>query len=197
VLDTDNRLIKFYQEDVTLVYDYEGGEWTTWTVPAVSAAEGLVAYNDRLWKEDDVYTDGDRTYVFKIRSGNIGPSLGGVHRFRRVIGLGEADQNYTITCRAYYDDSADFAEEWTWDSSDDLNTSTWGGATWGAGFWGDASGTLLYARDNLWRWRHRLARQKASCISIEIIYNGPDKGPVHTALGFEIGRKGGLDRLAH
>lgn len=197
VIDTDNRLIKFYQAERTLVLDYEGGQWTTWTVGTLSAADGLVAYNDTLWKEDDVYTDGDRAYTSSFRTANIGPALGGVHRFRRVIGIGETDANYRITCRAYYDDSQDFSEEWTWDSEGDLTDATWGSGTWGSGFWGDATGTLLYARDSLWRWRHRLARQKASCISIEVIYTGSGKGPVHTALGFEVGRKAGFDRRAH
>jgi hypothetical protein len=195
VLDTENRLVKFYQSDAdTLVFDYESGQWTTWTVRTDSAIPGKLVNDYSIWTEADVYTDADANYLHSWRSANLGPVLGGLHRVRRAGALGESDQNYVITARSYLDDSANWNEEWTWDSSDDLETSTWGSGTWGSGFWGGSSTTTLYPKDNIWRWRHRLSKQKCSCISVEVEYNGPDKGPVHTALLLEIGRKTGLDR---
>jgi hypothetical protein len=195
VLDTDNRLVKFFQSSQdSLVFDYESGQWTTWTVRPVSASRNIITKNNKLLVESDSYTDDGANYLFSIRSANIGPTLGGFHRVRRVGAVGESDQNYTITVRTYLDENRDYSEQWDWNSSTDLNNSTWGSGTWGSGFWGDSSGTDLYARDSVWRWRHRCAKQKCSCISVEIEYNGPDKGPVHTALIFELGRKSGLDR---
>lgn len=195
VLDTENRLVKFYQSDAdTLVLDYEGGQWTTWTTRSISASGDTHCHNSELWTVSEGYQDADTNYLHTVRTAHLGSVLGGFNRLRRVGATGESDANYEITLRAYLDENTAAAETWTWNSADDLNTSTWGSGTWGSGFWGDSSGTLLYARDSVWRWRHRLSKQKCSCISIEIEYNGSGRGPIHTALVFEIGRKPGLDR---
>jgi hypothetical protein len=87
-------------------------------------------------------------------------------------------------------------ESFTWNPDDDLNTSLWGDATWGAGLWGDASaGIIDQLHDTAWRFRSRLARQKCSCISIELVYTGNQLGPVPTAVLLEIGSKSGIDRM--
>lgn len=200
VLDSVNRLAKFYQADGnTLVYDYENGNWTTWSVGTVSAVDDLLAVDNELWRVSDGYTDHDANYRFTVRSANYGPQFGGFSRVRRVLGIGESDANYRIRVRTYLDENTAHSEEWFWDSSDDLNTSTWGSGTWGSGSWGDSSqpADLVYGQDSVWRWRHRLAKQKCSCVSVEISYMGPGRGPVHTALVFEIGKKNGLDRRGH
>lgn len=195
VIDTENRLVKFFQEAAdSLVFDYESGQWTTWTIRTPSAIANKLVKNSKLWTQSDEYTDDSAIYSHSFRCANIGPTLGGVNRFRRVGGIGETDDNYSITVKTYLDDSDNFSEVWEWDSSEDLETSTWGSGTWGSGFWGGSSTSTLYPKDNLWRWRHRCVKQKASCISVEVIYSGSGKGPVHTALLFEIGRKQGLDR---
>ena len=200
ILDTENRLVKCYQKDTdTVVFDYESGQWTSWSVRTMSAVANLVAHERDVWIPSDVYTDDGANYSFTVQSAPVGMALGGFQRIRRVGAIGLSDQNYKIRCRTYLDENTAYSEEWSWDSSDDLNESTWGSGTWGSGFWGDSSpdATFVYARDSVWRWRHRLSKQKCSSCSVEITYTGPDKGPIHTALIFEVGRKAGIDRRAH
>lgn len=200
LVDPINYGIRCYQSSgSTLVWDYSSGNWTTWTITpssGVMTAEGAVlTVGSRVYRESDIYTDDSSWYPFTVRTANLAKQLGGFHRIRRIVGLGESDKNYTFRVNVYLDEKKYPSQVMELDRTI-KNESTWGSGDWGSGFWGDASGTELFANDSVWRWRKRFDIQRCSCVSLEIVYNGPDKGPVHTALVLEIGKRNGLDRIA-
>jgi hypothetical protein len=60
---------------------------------------------------------------------------------------------------------------------------------------GAESGLPGFFRDNVWRWRRRLNRQKCSVISVAIDDRyAPNAGFTLTAISVEAGRKRGMDR---
>jgi hypothetical protein len=197
VLNTVDRNVRFYQDTDALVLDYESGNWSTWSIGAVSACSGHLVNSTRLYTEaDGIYTDDGANYTHRVKTAHMGGTLGGFQRVRRVGGIGESDTNYTITVNLYHNGSETPSETFSWNSGDDLNTDTWGSGTWGSGSWGDTSTTTTgFIRDSIWRWRRRVSRQKCSSLSVEVVYTGSGKGPVHTAILFEVGTKQGIDRM--
>lgn len=200
LVDTVNYNVRCYQSSgFSLVWDYYTGNWTNWTVNPTSGVftpdGALLTVGNRVYRESEVYTDDSAWYEFSIRTAHIGKSLGGFQRVRRIVGLGESDRNYTITINFFLDEKDYPSQTSEFDSTTTLNTSVWGDGNWGDGFWGDAEGTGLFPRESVWKWTKRLNIQRCSCVSVEIVYNGPYKGPVHTALVFQLGKRNGLDRV--
>jgi len=200
LIDPVNYGIRCYQSSgSTLVWDYSSGNWTTWTVLATSGVMtengALLTVGNKLYREANVYTDDSAIYPHSWRTANLAKQMGGFQRARKIAGFGESDKNYKFRVNVYLDEKNYPSQVKELDSADRLNTSVWGDGDWGSGFWGDADGTELFARDSVWRWRFGFDIQRCSCISIEVVYNGPDKGPVHTALVLQIGKRNGLDRI--
>lgn len=204
-VDLNDRSIRFYQNGVPVVLDYESGEWSTWTLAAAAGATDssgvpFAAVGSSLWIETEgKYQDGDSNYTYRIRTPWLGKQLGGFQRIRRfgVIGeLYEDSPRPPITVNIYYDERPEIAETFTWSPDSNLNTSLWGGQTWGAGLWGDSgAGTIDQLHDTAWRFRRRLKRQKCSAISIELVYTGSKLGAIPTAVLLELGGKQGIDRM--
>lgn len=77
---------------------------------------------------------------------------------------------------------------------------TYGSLTWGSGSWGDASnvngGDDLWFRNGVYRDRRRPKIQKCSVFSVELSdMSAPNNSFIPIALGFEVGKKNGLDRI--
>ena len=114
--------------------------------------------------------------------------------------------------------------EWDWPEDDidpSYNTDEFGNNSFGAGTFGDTESNPLPIgfspyiydpfvfnvgetkistetehRDSVWRWRRRLNRQKCSVLSISLDDNYSDgPGFTLTAIGLDIGKKSGLDRM--
>lgn len=201
VVDVASLNVRCYQTTgFTLVFDYVSGEWANWTLVTPYAfnreTEIYCVQNNKLFQESDVYTDDGKNYVQSFRTAWIGKQLGGFQRVRRIGALGEFNGAFDIVAKLYYDEK-DYSEA-TYTINPTSNTSEWGDGAWGDGVWGDSQQTVetnLFARDNVWRWVRRTPKQKCSCVSLEVSYNGPGRGPVHTAILLELGQKQGLDRI--
>ncbi|HEY6021369.1 MAG TPA: hypothetical protein VIY48_16135, partial [Candidatus Paceibacterota bacterium] len=81
-----------------------------------------------------------------------------------------------------------------------ISQASWGDLTWGSGSWGDANnisgGQDLWFRNGVYRTRRRPKRQKCSVVSFEFSDNSaPNDSFIPVALGIELGRKTGLDRI--
>lgn len=204
----EDQEVRFYSTSGdTLVWNYQYDAWSTWTVRATGAVRNpdtglaVIATPDgNLWTETEgVWLDNGAPYKHRVRFGWLRHgNLGDFQRIRRVMGIGEAVDEHNIHMDLYYDER-DFAEEWfdwAYPDPNTQNTDTLGepSTSLGDGFFGDSLSTWF--RDSVWRWRRRPSRQKCSVISVAIddAYS-PGPGFVLTALGLEIGRKPGLDRV--
>lgn len=199
---------RWYGPTGAIVFNYGTGAWSTWTCPAVASLRGtfdqgavLLQTTGELWTETEgTYLDGDRSYTHKIRFPWLhAGDLGDFQRVRRFSAMGywDPEEPHSVRAEIYYDEREFPQEIWEWDVPDATqNTDTWGAATWGAGGWGD-TGSTLWIRDSVWRWRRRPRRQKCSVFSI-VISDNNTAGPGFTlvALGLELGKKQGLDRTA-
>lgn len=201
--------VRWYGPTGAIVYNYGTDSWSTWTCGAAAAlssasdtAVTLVRQDGWFWTEtQDYYRDGASPYNHLIQIPWLhAGSLGDFQRLRRFAGFGTwdpADGEHNVHVEISYDER-DFHEEyWDWTVPDDTqNTDTWGSSTWGGGVWADTSSTF-WARDSVWRWRRMPRKQKCSVFSITISDNFTDgPGFVLTALGLELARKSGLDRIA-
>lgn len=206
VVVPEDQEVRWYGPTGTMVYNYLEESWSTWTCAALGAVlnptsdrAALVTSGGLLWLEDEsVWEDGDRRYEHRVRFPWLhGGSVGDFQRVRRILGLGAWDptQPHTVRVEIYYDEREHLEEYWEWTVPDDSqNEDTWGSATWGAGSWGDTSG--YPHEDSVWRWRRRPARQKCSVFSVAVS-DAHSAGPGFTlvALGVELARKSGLDRV--
>lgn len=198
-----DRQVRFYQsEGQSLVWDFESGEWSTWSIlpssACISGELALLGYTDKLLLETpELYTDDGANYTYAVKTAHLAQKLGSFQRVRRFEYLGEPDPwDGQVVINVYRDESDTPSEVHDWQPSLDLNVSVWGSDTWGLGAWGDvAVNPPAFMQDSIWRLRKRLSVQKCSSISVELMYNGPDRGPVPTALVLEIGQKGGLNRI--
>lgn len=207
VVVPDDQQIRFYSPSgPALVYDYLQQSWTTWTgvecwgavkTPAQRRVTLAKPTGDVWFETEGLYSDAGQTYRHKIRTAWLrGGGLGSWQRVRRVGFLGELPGgHFTLTLGLYYDEGDFLTETRTWDTSTDLNTSTWGTGNWGAGVWGDA---VVYApiqsmRDRILRATFGTARQKCAVVSVELD-DGSCDGPgfVGNAILLEVGAKGGL-----
>ena len=201
--------IRWYGDTSTIVYNYLADAWSTWSIGAraalVSGADRtatLVQGNGFFFTETpDTYRDGDTLYEHRLRFPWLhAGSVGDFQRLKRFAGFGTwdpADGTHKIRTEIYYDERDWLEEFWEWDVPDATqNTDTWGAATWGAGTWGDTASSS-FTRDSVWRWRRMPRKQKCSVFSIVISDNFTD-GPGFSlvALGLELARKTGLDRIA-
>lgn len=203
VVNPATQEVRFYGDvgHSTLVWSYEGGEWSEWTLTcagAVRTSTGdvvLASHLGNFWTESTAEsTDAGQPYEFLVRLGWLhGGNSGDFLRVRRVAGFGELRGQHTLRVRVYYDDRDFHGEEFTWDTSQDLVSSMWGDGTWGSGIWGNALGTQP---DAVWRWRRRLSRQKCNALSVEFSdLADPGFSFVPVVVAFEVGRRGGLDRI--
>lgn len=204
----EDQEVRWYGADKTFVYNYVDDAWSTWTTTAVGAAVDAVTGRAVLAREDgtlwfeakDVWRDGDRPFTHLVQFPWLhAGELGDFQRVRRIMGIGLSD--WAIPHKVRVDiryDERDFPEEyWEWDVPDPetQNDDTWGSGAWGDGSWGDT--TMPSFRDSVWRWRRRPHRQKCSVFSVAVSDVGSDgPGFTLTALGLELGKKTGLDRIA-
>lgn len=200
--------VRWYGPAGVIVYNYLRDAWSTWTCGAMAALRGsrstrvtLIRSSGHFWVETEgLYRDGPAPYEHLIRfpwlhAGN----LQDFQRLRRFSAFGTHDieQPHKVEVKIYYDERDHPEETWVWDVPDSTqNTSTWGSGTWGSGFWGDSSGTLLRARDSVWRWRRRPRKQKCAVFSLSISDHNTD-GPGFSlvGIGLELAKKTGLDRI--
>lgn len=203
VRNDDN--IRFYSSDQdAVVLDYTQGQWSTFTVRPQSAVlspvTGLavLAVGNKLYYESETSdTDGGSSFNYTIKTAWLAEKIGGFQRVKRVYCPGESvGIPPNVTLRLYYNERDFWSQEITWDTSKNLNASTWGEAIWGQGTWGDVDNNTL--KDSVWRWRRRTKRQKCESISIEITDSGlitPTSKWIPTAIGLEIGKETGLQRV--
>lgn len=208
VVVAEDQEVRWYGADKTFVYNYVDDIWSTWTTTAVGAVADTVSGravlarpDGTLWFEaKDVWRDGDRPYTHLVQFPWLhAGDLGDFQRVRRIMGIGLSDPAipHKVRVDIRYDER-DFPEEyWEWNVPDpeSQNNDTWGAGTWGDGSWGDT--TLPSMRDSVWRWRRRPHRQKCSVFSVTVSDLGTDgPGFTLTALGLELGKKMGLDRIS-
>lgn len=204
----EDQEVRWYGADKTFVYNYVDDAWSTWTTTAVGAAVDAISGRAVLAREDgtlwfeakDVWRDGDRPFTHLVQFPWLhAGDLGDFQRVRRIMGIGLSDPAipHKVRVDIRYDER-DFPEEyWEWNVPDpeSQNNDTWGAGTWGDGSWGDT--TLPSMRDSVWRWRRRPHRQKCSVFSVTVSDLGTDgPGFTLTALGLELGKKTGLDRIS-
>jgi hypothetical protein len=212
--------IRWYSRDPaqpSLVVDYTKGTWTTWTGLTTPGAmfwnvrnTVLLARGDGLiWRENpDKYLDGDRTYETVIKTAWLHASgMGDYLRARRFALFGEATNGLSLRYRVYYDERPFHTDEGFLDfvgtnPDTKFNPSGWGSVSWGFGPWGDesaesnaGSGSGLWFRDGVFKFRRRFARQKCSVFSIEFSDQGSDASFTPVVLALELGLKPGLDRI--
>lgn len=186
-----------------VVFDYREGRFSTWT--GLECRTAFVA-NERayvvrlggyLWREaygsEDVWTDDGNPIEMLIRTAwnQMGTGEIGYGRCRRIAWTGEFRGDHDVRMRVFYNESAVHEDEYVlnWATQGALATS-WGSDFWGFGAWGGAS------EDKIWRWAWRPSRNKCSVIMFELSDLGANSaGFVPVCYGFEIGRRGGLDRV--
>lgn len=204
--------IRWYSLDSTkptMVVDYTKNVWTTWTnVSCVGA--GYWPAGDTVilskgygitWKEvEGRYLDGDLTYEMIVKTAWLhGAAMGDFQRVSHWLLTGDADTGLSFRYRIYYDERPFHGEENSVTFNGDTNSSTWGDTTWGSGSWGDSANSDgqsgLYFRDNTFRIRKRLNRQKCSVVSFEFSDQGSNGNFSPVVLGLRLGRKAGLDKF--
>ena len=207
VVKEDEHLRIYQSDQPSLVLDYRDKLWTTFvfgTNPnagAYSIRRGrmILAVGNRLFYETDgVYTDDGYSYNYLIKTAPLAAQIGGFQRVRRVYCIGEKSGTPPpVTIRLYLNGNSWWSEQYRWDYSDDLNTSTMGASTLGSGYLGDTESVPF--RDDLWKWRKRVASSNQRCENIAIELT--DKGRINSnqwipvAFALEIGTKSGLDRI--
>lgn len=190
-VDIINTSLIIYQDNCTLCWNYESNLWSRWTIGSEAASDcEFLGSGNYIARQGNGYLDRDSAYDVRIKTSPFSNSLGDFQRIRRVAGVGLGEGTFKINI--YLDEKENPSD--TFDISTPENDSNWGDGTWGSGFWGDSGSTYLSARDDRMRWVKRLSKQKCSCIAVEIVYTGKEKGPIHTALVFEYGTKNGIDR---
>lgn len=186
-----------------VVFDYREGRFSTWTGlecrTAFVANERayLVRLGGYLWREaygtEEVWQDDTTSIEMLIRTAwnPMGTGEIGYGRCRRIAWTGEFRGDHNVRMRTFYNESAVHEDEYVlnWATQGALATS-WGSDFWGFGAWGGAS------EDKIWRWAWRPSRNKCSVIMFELSDLGANSaGFVPVCYGFEIGRRGGLDRV--
>lgn len=201
-----NSEVRWYGDDLTIVYNYLDDAWSTWTVGGSAAlltpsdsAVTLVKGTGRFWIETPgIYRDGDAPFTHLVQFPWLhAGQLGDFQRLKRIAGLGAYTDPHQVRVEISYDERPYIEEYWVWDVPDTTqNTDSWGAQTWGTGTWGD-TGSTFWARDTVWRWRRMPRKQKCSVFSVTISDNNTDgAGFSLVALGLELAKKPGLDRTA-
>lgn len=201
-IEDKNQLRFLTSSGRTLVFDYEFGQWSTFTnhegtgscvwrnVYCYSMSDGVVR------RENTDYRDGNKAIAMSVTTGWIKPaSFQGYFRARRIALLGEYKSNHDLQVKVGYDYETGYRETENIDPSQFISTETWGDdATWGAGnFWGGDGKTQAYYA------RQRLRRQKAAAIRFKLTDIPGDTAGESlelTSLTLEYGVKRGLNRLA-
>lgn len=153
IVAAPDQEVRFYAKSgETLVFNYQYGIWSTWTINAAGATRGedglalVAAPNGQLWIEQDgLWTDDGRPYKHRVRFAWLRRGdLMDFQRVRRIGAIGECDPSleHKIHVDVYYDER-EFADEWfDWSYPDPntQNTDTFGSETFGAGTFGDNTG---------------------------------------------------------
>ena len=212
--------IRWYSRDPekpSLVVDYTKNVWTTWTgletAKAVYWPPGDTVILTRgagdVWTEvEGRYLDGDNPYETVVKTAWLhGAALGDYERVRRFALFGEATTGLSLRYRVFYDERPFFSEEGLvtfigTNPTTKFNPSTWGAVSWGFGPWGDesaqsntGSGSGLWFRDGMFKFRRRFARQKCSVFSLEFSDQSSNAAFTPVVLALELGTKQGLDRI--
>ena len=183
--------ILFYQDNCILCWNYQNNLWSKWTIvpEAVSDCE-YIGIGNKILTQGTSYLDGDKFYEVRIKTGPFSAQLGDFQRIRKVAGIGTGSGTFKIN--VYLDEKEYYSDSFTITKPD--VTSEWGDSTWGTGFWGDSLGSGTFISDDRMRWVKRLSQQKCTCVELEFVYNGNDRGPIHYAFIVEYGTKNGIDR---
>lgn len=156
----------------TLVFDYQFRQWGTFTnhlgLDAVLHLNKVVymrTSGETYIQNEDVFTDGGGPFRLKFLTAPL--RVGGLQEYwrcRRVYLLGDYKNDHELFVKVFRNRDGYAVEEFTWDVSNFINTSTWGSqATWGADdFWG-GSDTREY------QMSHRLKVQKYQTVQFEIV----------------------------
>jgi len=164
--------IRFTTSDgEALVYDYQIGEWGTFTNhKAVDAAVWLGDYaylkaDGQVFRETaNRFLDGNTKFSLTLRTAWIKVAgIQGFQRVRRVLILGEFKSGHILTVSVGYDYEDSFPESYSFDTAAILDAVEYGdSATYGA----DA----VYGgvEDTVYQFERHLARQKCQAIRFEI-----------------------------
>lgn len=152
VISGPDQEARFYHSDGCVVFNYQYGTWSTWTVGCAGVVlepDGalLAKPNGRVWKETEgLWLDDGHPYRHRIRFAWLRRGdLMDFQRVRRIGAVGEADpaNPHNIHVDVYYDER-EFPEEvfdWTYPDPNTQNTDEFGGLTFGSGAFGDTGDT--------------------------------------------------------
>jgi hypothetical protein len=154
VVSAPDQEVRFYTyAGPTLVFNYQHGIWSTWTINCAGAVRNadtglaiLGTQNGNLWEEqDDLWTDYGRPYRHRVRFSWLRRGdLMDFQRVRRVGALGECDHSeaHKVHVDIYYDER-EFAEEcfdFNYPDPGSQNTDEFGNNSFGSGSFGDTEG---------------------------------------------------------
>lgn len=204
--------VRWYSRDNgVIVFNYQYGAWSRWTVNAAGVARNpttnlavLASPDGYLLEEtDDLYQDNGSPYRLRVRTSWLrAGTLGGFQAVRRIGALGTAAADHSMHVEVFYDER-DFAEErFYWEfpldaANPSWNPDTFGSETFGAGVFGDdvAGSSPHEIRDRVWEWQRMPCRRKCSVISFAIDDDYTDGDSfILTAVTLEIGLKPGLNK---
>lgn len=155
VMPIDQEIRWYARSGDALVFNYEHGAWSTWTVSGEGVARNpvtglaLIASHDGyVWEEtEDLWLDNGTPYRHRVRFAWMrAGDLMDFQRVRRIGALGEADpaESHKVHVDVYYDERAHAHEWFDWEYPQDAadpgaswNTDTFGSESFGDGAFGD------------------------------------------------------------
>ncbi len=184
----------------TLMYDFEHGQWGTFTAqPAVDAILWGSAYvwlqsDGRVWEETEGhFRDGNVRYSTEMTTAWIKlAGLQGFQRVRRALVIGNANGEHILQIQVGYSYQSAFPESFSFDSRT-IESSFWGSSSyWGAdSVWGGVE-------DDVYQWEMHLGIQKSESIRFlfrDLPVTDEDEGFEIAGLALLAGFKKGAAKL--
>lgn len=201
VLPDTNQVVFLCTGGNTLMFDYQYGQWGTFTNHQGSSAAVFGTDYAYLRTDGSVFiravdaaTDGGAAYSMRVRTGRFRPAdCQGYWRLRRFGILGEYHSPHDLRVSIFYNRELHARSVRTVAVNDVINSTLWGtDDTWGdSDYWGGSGGEPDY------RWTMRPAVQKCSEVAFEfedILTAAPGAAYELTELVLEWAPKGGIDR---
>lgn len=191
-VETKNLIIFTTEEGIALVYNYILNQWSTYTNMPTLDAEVIdnnyyyLRTDGQVLKSDESYSDNGTNIPIKMETGWLNfADVQGFQRVYRMLILGEFKSVHKLRVSVAYDFKDSIAQEVNIDTSDFIDSTTYGEySPYGA--------EPLYGSDgNLMQIRINFQRQKCESIKITIEDITLDSGEALTlsSLAFVIGAK--------
>lgn len=202
VLLADVNQIRFTTSSgPTLVYDYEFGQWGTFTgqaaVDAVLWGSDYVylSSDGKVWKEaSGTYRDGNKRYSLVIETAwNKLAGLQGFQRVRRALLVGTANGDHILSVELGFNYEPGYPEVFTFDSREIANRAYFGSSS----YFG-ADSVFGGVEDSLYQWEMHPVLQKCQSLKLRIKdlpVNADDVGYEMAGLALLAGFKKGVAKL--